>query len=183
MKIFRATLLSAACLLVPLADAQDAMSHMSQADRVASESRPTQPGQSAFGAIHEIVEMLEADPKTDWSKVDIEALRAHLIDMDNVTLHAKIVYEPSANGERIRVSGDGDVRDSIQRMVLMHAAMAGDTPDWHMDATRTADGAMIELMAKSPFGLKKARALGLIGMMAEGMHHGRHHLMLARGTM
>jgi hypothetical protein len=32
--------------------------------------------------------MLEADPKTDWSKVNISALREHLIDMDEVTMRA-----------------------------------------------------------------------------------------------
>ena len=46
----------------------------------------TQPGQGAFAAIQEIVEILAADPKTDWSKVNIDALRQHLIDMNNVTL-------------------------------------------------------------------------------------------------
>ena len=35
---------------------------------------PTMPGQDAFGAIQEIVRILEADPKTDWSKVNLEAL-------------------------------------------------------------------------------------------------------------
>src|SRR5579863_3168646 len=49
---------------------------------------PISPGQSAFGAIQEIVEILDADPKTDWSKVDLEALRQHLIDMNEVTLKA-----------------------------------------------------------------------------------------------
>jgi hypothetical protein len=44
---------------------------------------PTLPGQDAFGAIQEIVRMLEADPKTDWSKVDLETLRQHLIDMND----------------------------------------------------------------------------------------------------
>ena len=34
---------------------------------------PTIPGQDAFGAIQEIGNLLEADPKTDWSKVDLEA--------------------------------------------------------------------------------------------------------------
>jgi hypothetical protein len=49
---------------------------------------PTMPGQAAFGAIQEIVRLLEADPNTDWSKVDLEALRQHLIDMNDVTLKA-----------------------------------------------------------------------------------------------
>jgi hypothetical protein len=50
---------------------------------------PTMPGQEAFGTIQEIVQILEADPKTDWSKVDLEALRQHLIDMNEVTLKAE----------------------------------------------------------------------------------------------
>ena len=50
---------------------------------------PMLPGQDAFGAIQEIVHILDADPKTDWSKVDLEALRQHLIDMNEVTLHAE----------------------------------------------------------------------------------------------
>ena len=38
----------------------------------------TRGGQDAFAAIQEIVEILAADPKTDWSKVNIDALRQHL---------------------------------------------------------------------------------------------------------
>ncbi len=46
-------------------------------------------GQDAFGAIQEIVQALQSDPKTEWSKVNIEALRQHLIDITiEVTLHA-----------------------------------------------------------------------------------------------
>jgi hypothetical protein len=50
---------------------------------------PKEPGQDAFGTIQEIVQILEADPKTDWSKVNLEALRQHLIDMNEVTLKAE----------------------------------------------------------------------------------------------
>lgn len=144
---------------------------------------PTEGGQSAFAAIQEIVAMLERDPSTDWSRVDIDALRQHLIDMDNVTLRARITYVPTATGERVDVAGDGAVRESIQRMVMMHAAMAGDTPDWHMDAVDADDGVRINIVAKSANGLAKMKALGLIGMMADGMHHARHHMMLATGGM
>ena len=35
---------------------------------------PIMPGPDAFGTIQEIVRMLEADPATDWSKVNIGAL-------------------------------------------------------------------------------------------------------------
>ena len=54
----------------------------------AAQGLPTMPGQDAFGAIQEVVQILDADPTTDWSKVNISALREHLIDMNEVTLHA-----------------------------------------------------------------------------------------------
>jgi len=176
MKAMFAALPLALLIAVP-ADAAMSMNHAS------SGPLPKESGQSAFAAIHEIATMLEADPKTDWSKVNIDGLRQHLIDMDNVVLHARITYEPTANGEHVHVAGDGEVRDSIQRMVMMHARMAGDTPDWHMDATEAPDGAHLNVTAKTPAGLQKMKALGLIGMMAEGLHHQLHHMMLARGAM
>ena len=51
--------------------------------------QPSKPAQEAFGAIKEIIGTLEADPNTDWSKVDIGALREHLIDMNEVTLNSR----------------------------------------------------------------------------------------------
>jgi hypothetical protein len=55
---------------------------------------PTQPGQAALAAAQEIVRMLEADPGTDWSKVNLTAVRQHLIDMDEVTLRAVVAEQP-----------------------------------------------------------------------------------------
>lgn len=65
------------------------------------------PGQDAFGAIAEVVRVLEADPKTDWSKVDLEALRQHLIDMNDVTLNAVAVAKPVDSGVEITATGTG----------------------------------------------------------------------------
>jgi hypothetical protein len=181
MTIVRAKLLASVVFLgIPFVYAQEGNPQTTSA---AAHNLPIESGQSAFAAIHEIVEMLEGDPKTDWSKVDVDALRQHLIDMNNMTLYASITYEPMVNGERIHVSGKGEVRDSIQRMVMMHVAMAGHTTDWQMKAALAPDGADINVVAMSALGLKKMKAFGLMGMMAEGAHHARHHLMLARGEM
>src|SRR5512146_836108 len=68
----------------------DHAAHMALMQKCQS-ALPTQPGQAAFGAISEIVRMLEADSTTDWSRVNIEALRQHLIDMDDVIMHAAVV--------------------------------------------------------------------------------------------
>ena len=78
-------------------------------------SGPRQPwtGQDAFGAIQEIVGILEADPNTVWSKANLEILRQHLIDMNQVTLHADAVAKPVDGGlgdrghrQRAHVGGD-----------------------------------------------------------------------------
>jgi hypothetical protein len=41
-----------------------------------------------FGAIQEVVRILDADPKTDWSTVDLDTIRQDLIDMNEVPLGA-----------------------------------------------------------------------------------------------
>jgi hypothetical protein len=69
------------------------------------------PGQEAFGTIQEIVRTLEADPTTDWSKVNIVALREHLIDMDEVTDARGRHGAPLDNGVEIAVTGTGRTLD------------------------------------------------------------------------
>ncbi len=141
---------------------------------------PKEPGQGAFAAIQEIVQILAADPRTDWSKVDIEALRRHLIDMSNVTLGAAVAREPAGSGVRFTVTGAGPVRDSIRRMLRAHAAMMDGAEGWRFAAAEVADGAILTVTVP-PADLAKLRALGFIGVLTQGMHHQAHHLMIARG--
>src|SRR5438067_2395090 len=68
---------------------------------------PAMPGQDAFGAIAEVVQMLDADPTTDWSKVDLERLRQHLIDMNEVVLRAQVKQTPVSGGLVMDVTGSG----------------------------------------------------------------------------
>lgn len=140
---------------------------------------PIQPGQGAFAAVQEIVALLEADPKTDWSKVNIEALRQHLIDMDNVTLRAEVKSSSVGGGMVFAVSGDGPVRDSIRRMIFAHAATMDGEDGWKFAAGETETGATLTVLTPAK-DLAKLRGLGFIGMMARGMHHQMHHLMVAR---
>ncbi len=141
---------------------------------------PAEAGQSAFAAIQEIIQILEADPKTDWSKVDIEALRRHLIDMNNVTLNADARGEPVEGGMRFIVTGAGAVKDSIRRMVSAHAATMNGVDGWRFIASETDDGADLTVLVPAK-DANKLRGLGFIGVMTRGMHHQMHHLMIARG--
>ena len=94
---------------------------MGSGSQTSDTTTPTMPGQDAFGAIQEIVRILEADPKTDWSKVNVEALRQHLIDMSEVTLKADAVTKPIEGGIEVTVTGTGRTVEAIQRMVPAQA--------------------------------------------------------------
>src|SRR5205085_9774488 len=79
----------------------------------------------AFAASAEATAALEANPKTDWGKANIDALRQHLVDMDNVTLHADVSRTDIPGGIRFAItSADPRVRDSINRMTRLHSDMA-----------------------------------------------------------
>jgi hypothetical protein len=142
---------------------------------------PTEPGQSAFAAIAEIVAMLDADPGTDWSRVDIGALRAHLRDMDLVTLRSEATMTPIEAGARFEIAGDGDVTNAIRRMTLAHAPFLEAEADWRVTAEATPRGAILTVAAADPALTAKIRALGFYGLMTLGAHHPAHHLAMARG--
>jgi len=142
---------------------------------------PKLPGQDAFGAIGEIVALLEADSKTDWSKVDLEALRAHLIDMNEVTLNATATPKPVDGGIQIAVTGTGRALAAIQRMVPMHAAEIDGQRGWSVKSSPLADGVLLTVTSADPKETVRIRALGFAGVMVTGSHHQAHHLAIARG--
>lgn len=143
-------------------------------------SMPTEAGQSAFAAIQEIVAILEADPNTDWSKTDIDALRQHLVDMNAVTLEAKVASAPVEGGERFDVTGDGAVSEFIRRMLIAHAATMNGVDGWTFAAQPIEGGASLTVHAPAK-DAAKLKGLGFFGVLTLGMHHQMHHLMLARG--
>jgi hypothetical protein len=143
---------------------------------------PAQLGQDAFAAIQQIVQQLQADPATDWSKVDIDALRAHLIDMNLVTLQAVVSSEDVEGGARYTVTGSGEVIGAIQRMVPAHAAQMSTDPAWHASTVPLENGVLLTVHATNPADVPKVRALGFLGFMVQGDHHLPHHLMMATGS-
>jgi len=140
-----------------------------------------QVGQAAFGAIQEIVRRLEADPRTDWSKVDLEALRQHLIDMHEVTLHARVEQRPIDGGLEMRVGGEGRVLEAVRRMVPAHARAMNGQQGWRTEARELKDAVLLRVTASEPGQVAKIRGLGFIGFMASGDHHQAHHLDMATG--
>lgn len=125
--------------------------------------------------------MLNADPATDWSKVDIQALHQHLVDMDNLTLRAQVLAEPMPTGARFTVtSPDASVEGSIRRMVRAHAATMNGANGWTLTPQETAGGMVLEVSGLAG-DAAKINGLGFIGVMTLGMHHQAHYLMIAKG--
>jgi hypothetical protein len=139
---------------------------------------PREIGQSAFAAIGEIVARLEADPGADWSRVDIESLRQHLIDMDNVTLRAAVAAAAIDGGIAFSVTSEEPaVVASIRRMTIAHAATMNGVNGLAMSAQEMEGGALLTARGD----VTRIRALGFIGLLTSGMHHQAHHWMIATG--
>ena len=141
---------------------------------------PTMPGQEVFGTIQEIVQILEADPATDWTKVNIAALREHLIDMDEVTMRASASERALGNGVEISVTGEGRTLEAIKRMLPAHANELG-AVGWNARTEILPNGIKLIVTSDDPKQVPKLKALGFMGIMVQGAHHQTHHLMMAKG--
>ena len=145
---------------------------------------PKLAGQDAFAALSEIVAILQRDPSTDWSKVDLEALRQHLIDMNAAVLGATVRQTGVPGGVAVDATGAGRVADALRRMLTMHAAELGRLPGLRATATELPDGMRLTVVARDPSDtatVRRLRALGFAGLLALGAHHQAHHLAIARG--
>lgn len=143
-----------------------------------------QSGQAAFAAISEVVKKLKADPATDWSKVNIEALRQHLIDMDDVVMRAAAKATNVDGGVSLDITGAGKVGAAIRRMGTMHAMALNEEGEYVAKSSEIEGGVRLVVTAKTTGDAKavtRIRGLGFAGLLAEGDHHAMHHLMLARG--
>ena len=142
---------------------------------------PTLPGQDAFGAIQEIVRILDSDPRTDWSKVDLEAPRQHLIDMNEVTLHADAAPKQIDGGLEIAVTGSGRTLVAIHRMIPAWVQMANGHDGWSAKAAELPNGELLIVTATGPKEVQHIRGLGFIGLLTSGSWHQPHHLAMAKG--
>ena len=141
------------------------------------------PGESVFGAVQEAIRRLEADPNTDWSTVDVDALRQHLVDMHHVALHVAVEdTAPIDSGLRLRVRPTTEAAQaSLDRVLSAHPHMLKQDTGWTMDVE--ADGAsyVLRVTTEDAAEVAKIRALGYMGLLAYGQHHQRHHWHLVRG--
>lgn len=147
---------------------------------------PTMPGQDAFGAIAEVVRLLDADPSTDWAKVDLERLRQHLVDMNEVVLRSAVKQTPVSGGLAMEITGSGRTGQAIRTMVVPHAIELDRLPSFAAKTESIPSGVRLTVLAKNPDDAKvvaRIRALGFAGLLTEGAHHQAHHLAMAKGSL
>ncbi len=139
-------------------------------------------GQGGFAALAEVVSRLEADPRVDWSRVDITALREHLVDMNALFLSTAAREKPVAGGVEIEIEATGRALEAVHRMVPAHASELDRRPGWSATARTTRSGAKLKVIGANSSDESKIRALGFYGLMALDQHHRAHHWAIARGN-
>lgn len=141
-------------------------------------SGPQETGQSAFAALAEIVAILQADPETDWERVNIDDLRRHLVDMDLLTTDAVVTRKPRPDGARFEIRGPPSVLKAVRAMVPAHAPFLAAETGWDVVTKDLEDGVALIVDGDAA----QIQGLGFFGLMTIGAHHQAHHLMMAKGA-
>ncbi len=142
----------------------------------------TEAGTDAFATVQEAIRALEANPNTDWEKVNLEALRLHLIQMQDMTLNVDVVQSDINKGFKAVVTPTTDrALKSLSAALSAHPAQMKKETGWSMQVSR--DNATFTLLVTTdkPSEVAKIRGLGYIGVMATGSHHQVHHWAMASG--
>lgn len=143
--------------------------------------KPGAPGQDTFAAIAEIVAILDADPDTDWSRVNIGALHRHLLDMETLFTRTYATEQTVPGGLKMTIADGGAGDGAAARMVPAHAPFLGAQTGWTSIVDVEGGAVVWTVTAASEAEAIRIRALGFHGLMATGGHHRRHHLAIARG--
>jgi len=177
-RISRTLILTATILLPVSAIAQSSHNHSNHGLESTS-SILTEPGQGAFAALTEVVSLLNADPSTDWQTVNIQALRDHLVDMNNLILRTKVETLQINDGLRFEIDKSLAANGAAMRMVPAHSTVLENETGW-ITSIQSNDETLIWEVTSTEAALN-IQKLGFFGLMATGDHHREHHLAIATG--
>lgn len=145
-------------------------------------SQPTEGGQAQFSAIIEIVSLLEANEETDWSSVDIDGLRSHLLDMDRLIRDTNAKTTTISDTQiQFTVMGSAESIPSIHRMAATHSKFIEQSRGWKISSDLNEKGATIQITVVEPETMTRLNALGFYGFMSLDSHHQAHHYQMAMG--
>ncbi len=149
----------------------------------ASNNILTEAGNDAFGTIQEVIAKLNNDPNTDWGKVNLEVLRQHLLDMNDMTLNVAVISQKSIhNGLEVTVRPTTDRAElALTRIFKAHPLMLKRETGWTMKVVKNNGLYMLTTTSDDSKDTLKIRGLGYIGLMAYGTHHQSHHWAMATG--
>lgn len=173
--------ISVALLIVGPAMSQQ-MDHDAHMQSPENSIIPLEPGQDAFAAIAEIVAILRTDPETDWGRVSINALRAHLVDMNELVLGAVVETRPHPDGLTMRVLLEGPAGDAASRMVPAHGPVLAAETGWASEVDVGTESLVWTVADLTGDRIAEIQALDFFGLMATGDHHRAHHIAIARGV-
>jgi len=143
----------------------------------------TEAGTDPFAVIQEVIALLEANPDTDWSAVNIEALRLHLVEMQDMTLNVNVVQQPINFGfQAVITPTTKRALQSMIRVLSAHPSQMKEETGWDMFVTDNNGIFTIEVTSNQLQDVDKIRGLGYIGIMAYGNHHQPHHWAMASGN-
>ncbi len=143
----------------------------------------TEAGNDVFGTIQEVITLLDANPNTNWEKVDLEALRQHLIDMNHFTMNVDVLAQRNIqNGTEILIQATNKAADAaLKRAMSAHPSMLESETGWKMTASYQGTKTLLRIETGQANETARLRALGYIGIMALGNHHQVHHWLMASG--
>ena len=142
----------------------------------------TEAGTDPFAVIQEAITLLEANPDTNWSKVNIEALRLHLVEMQDMTLNVTVEQEPIKLGFKAVITPTTNrALQSMSRVLSVHPSQMKEETGWDMVVTNNNGIFTIAVTTDQLQDVDKIRGLGYIGIMAYGNHHQQHHWAMASG--
>jgi len=143
------------------------------------------PGNQIFGAIQETITALEQDPNTNWEQVNLEALRQHLLDMKAFTEEVEVLEKRAIKqGVELQIQPSTERgKVAVKRVLSMHPMMLKKEKGWTMESDRDNGMWTITCTSTNSNDVPKIRALGYIGLLAQGAHHQHHHWMIATGQM
>jgi len=144
----------------------------------------TEAGNDAFGTIQEVIAQLNNDPNTDWSQVNLEALRQHLLDMQDMTLNVEVLDQRVLpQGLEVVLKATTERAEAaLDRVFQAHPAQLKRETGWEMQVVKYKNQYTVSTRAKNSRDIKKIQGLGYIGWMASGNHHQPHHWAMALGT-
>lgn len=194
--IYSAIAVAAAIIIVILSQMQKAINYTSgmehssdmnhsinSADHTISRNSNsvlTEAGTDPFAVIQEAIALLEANSDTDWSVVNIEALRSHLVEMQDMTLNVTVEQQPINLGFMAVITPTTNrAVQSMIRVLSAHPSQMKIETGWDMMVTNNNGIFTITVTTDQLLDVDKIRGLGYIGIMAYGNHHQPHHWAMA----